>query len=406
MPGARHPGTTSILKSVRILLDYRPALRERSGVGEYAHELAKALLLLFPSDRSQLALTLFSSSWTDRLRLDHDLEAAATVDRRMPVRLLNLLWHRLEWPNVETMTRERFDVTHSLHPLLMPTRHAAQVVTIHDLNFLSHPERARAEIRRDYPSLVRAHARRADRIIVNSRFTAHEVEERLAVPADRIAICPPGAPSWTPRPSPPNGAGYILFFGTLEPRKNVGGLLDAYERLLARASPTSGTLPELVLAGGTTSESLPWLQRITERPLRNAVRYVGYVDPSSRRALYEGARLLVQPSFEEGFGLPVLEAMTLGVPVVASNRGALPEVLGDAGLLVNPEDPEAMASAIDQMLNDGSLAIAAAAKGVLRARRFTWEQTARAVYETYGLAIASRNERSGHRPGSRPLRGR
>src|SRR5207247_4853583 len=114
-------------------------------------------------------------------------------------------------------------------------------------------------------------------------------------------------------------------------------------------------------AGRTVPESRRWLDRIGRPPLKDVVRHLGYVDPSARRELYEGARLLVQPSFEEGFGLPVLEAMTLGVPVIAANRGALPEVLGDAGLVVDPEQPAQLASALERMIDDGALAAACAA---------------------------------------------
>ena len=215
---------------------------------------------------------------------------------------------------------------------------------IHDLDFLTHPERTRAEIRRDYPVLARAHAQRADRIMVPSRFTAGEVERQLGVPADRVAICPPGAPDWTPRTVVPSN-GYVLFFGTLEPRKNIGGLLDAYERVLATGLPTSsrrcsriGTINARADSGGPRHAEAASRGSIAsaDPPLKGFVRHLGYVDPAKRRALYEDARLLVQPSFEEGFGMPVLEAMTLGVPVVAANRGSLPEVLGDAGPLVDP----------------------------------------------------------------------
>ncbi|HEY6212340.1 MAG TPA: glycosyltransferase, partial [Vicinamibacterales bacterium] len=154
---------------MRVVIDYRPALRERSGVGEYTHQLVKALLA---RKGSSLAVTIFSSSWKDRLEPSADLDGAVTIDRRVPVQLLNLSWHRLEWPPIEALTRSSYDVAHSLHPLLLPTRSAAQVITIHDLNFLSHPERTRAEIRRDYPALARDHAQRADRVIVVSEFTA------------------------------------------------------------------------------------------------------------------------------------------------------------------------------------------------------------------------------------------
>jgi glycosyltransferase involved in cell wall biosynthesis len=371
---------------VRVLIDYRPALRERSGSGEYTHQLTKALLASAAAAGPSHALdvTLFSSSWKDRLTRTPDLAGAAIVDRRVPVRLLNLAWHRLEWPPIEMLAGGAFDLVHSPHPLLMPTRGAAQVITIHDLNFLTHPERTRAEVRRDYAPLARPHAHRADAILVPSAYTAGEVERLLGVPRDRIAICPAGAPGWTTRPAAPKD-GYVLFFGTLEPRKNVGGLLDAWERLLA--SGMRGVLPELVLAGRATGDAAPWLERIGRPPLVGAVRHIGYVDDGDRRALYEGARLLVHPSFDEGFGMTVLEAMSLGVPVVASNRGSLPEVLGGAGLLVDPDSPAAIADAIARMLGDDGLAGSCAANGAARARAFRWEHTADLVYDAYRVAI-------------------
>ena len=125
-----------------------------------------------------------------------ELPDVRIVDRRVPVGALNLAWHRLRWPPIEALAGGEYDIAHSPHPLLLPSRSAAQVVTIHDLHFLSHPERTSAEIRRDYPALVRAHARRADRIIVVSRFVAGEVQRLLDMPADRISVCPNGAPEW------------------------------------------------------------------------------------------------------------------------------------------------------------------------------------------------------------------
>jgi len=371
---------------VRVLIDYRPALRERSGVGEYTHQLVRALLRTFPRTATDglLDLTLFSSSWKDRLQSLSDVAGARAIDRRVPVSVLNFAWHRLRWPPAEALAHAEFDVAHSLHPLVMPARRAAQVITIHDLNFLTHPERTRGEIRRDYASLVHEHARRADRVIVVSHFTATEVRRQLGVPADRISVCPPGAPDWTPRAAAPEN-GYVLFFGTLEARKNVGGLLDAYERLVVSRGPPN--VPELVLAGKATDAAKPWLDRISHGPLAGRVRHIGYVQPTERRALYEGARLLVQPSFEEGFGIPVLEAMTLGVPVVASNRGAPPEVLGGAGLLVEPEDADGMASAIQRMIEDEPFAAESAAKGIVRSRQFTWDLSARRVFDAYQQAI-------------------
>jgi len=377
---------------VRVLVDYRPALRQRSGVGEYTHHVVKALIAAFPRDSpdAPLDLTLFSSSWKDRLQIaDADLAGIDAIDRRVPVSVLNYAWHRFGWPPADLLTGRSFDVTHSPHPLILPSRGAAHVVTIPDLNFLAHPERTRAEIRRDYPVLARSHAHRADHIIVISRFTAAEVERRLGVDADRISVCVPGAPDWTPRAATPP-EGYVLFFGTLEPRKNIGALLDAYEALSARRRP-----PPLVLAGQTTPDSQPWLDRIKRPPLAGLARHIGYVHADKRREVYEGARLLVQPSFEEGFGMTALEAMTLGVPVVAANRGALPEVVGDAGPLVDPEAPEEMTSAIERILDDSAFAAACSSKGALRARQFRWDHTARRVYEAYRRALERRARRDG-----------
>ena len=383
------PLSNGRLTRVRIVVDYRPALRARTGVGEYIHQIIKALARTGQDDE----VTLFSSSWKDRPsdEVVADLPGVRIVDQRIPVRALNLAWHRLGWPSVEAMAGGTYDVAHSPHPLLMPSRSAAQLVTIHDLHFMDHPERTSREIRRDYASLAQAHAQRADRVIVSSRYAAGEVERLLQVPGERIAVCPAGAPAWAAwGRSPAARDGYILFLGTLEPRKNIGGLLEAYARVVSR-SPSA---PRLVLAGGTVPDSVQWLEKINAPPLAGRVEYLGYVSTDQRESVYKGARLLVLPSFEEGFGLPVLEAMAAGVPIVASNCGAIPEVLGDAGLVVDPEDTEALAAAIVRCVTEPGLAEAAARRGLERVRQFTWERTAGQVRQAYSDAIATRRERS------------
>ena len=149
-----------------------------------------------------------------------------------------------------------------------------------------------------------------------------------------------------------------------------------------------------MLAGKATAEARPWLERIARPPLAGHVRHVGYVEPANRQALYEGARLLVQPSFEEGFGIPVLEAMTLGVPVVAASRGALPEVLGDAGPLVDPDNPDDIATAIARLLDDEGYAAACAGRKAWHGRaQFSWETHRAACYDVYRQALAHRAER-------------
>ena len=371
--------------TVRILIDYRPALRQRSGVGEYIFQLLRALVDVKASGDE---IAVFSSSWKDRVD-PAGLESVRVVDRRVPVRLLARLWHRHEWPTVESLTRESFDIVHSANPMLVPSRQAAQIVTVYDLDFLNHPERTRAEIRRDYAELVQQHTLRADHVIAISAYTAGEVHQRLGVPMSRITVCRPGAPEWQPREGPPTD-GYILFVGTLEPRKNIGGLLEGYARLLARRPDA----PRLILAGRTQPESKPWLEALAKPPLAGRASHLGYVADSEREALYKGASVLVLPSFNEGFGLPVLEAMTVGVPVIASNRGALPEVLGDAGLLVEPEDPDSIAGALERMLFEPRLATLLAARGLRRTRLFDWTSSARALRAAYDEAAAFRARRS------------
>jgi glycosyltransferase involved in cell wall biosynthesis len=366
---------------VRILLDYRPALRQRTGVGEYVHGLASALpAILSPGD----SLTLFSSSWKDRLT-GQPVPGAGIRDSRIPVRLLNFAWHRVGWPQVEILAGG-VDIAHSMHPLLMPSR-GARVVTIHDLYFLTRPEHATAEIRRDYPRLAREHAHRADAVVVNSEYTKAQVIEHLGVPATRITVCPPGVPEWERRPEP-GAPGPILFIGTIAPRKNVPGLLRAFTQLSAEVRET----PELVLAGRITPEGLQGTG-VDVASVIDRIRMAGYVDADAKQALYRQASMLVLPSFDEGFGIPALEAMAMGVPVIASNRGALPEVLGDAGVLVDPDDPAEIANAMRRLLGDPDLRRRMADAGVARARRYTWTASARRLYETYRAVLDRRGVR-------------
>ena len=363
---------------VRILLDYRPALRNRTGVGEYVHRLAVSLAAsaLSPSDR----LTLFSSSLTDRLPAS-PVPGADHIDLQVPVRMLNLLWHRLEWPPAEWFAGP-VDVTHSMHPLLMPARRAVRFVTIHDLYFLDRAGDTTAEIRRDYATLAASHARRADRVVVVSNYTRRQVEERLGVAPERIVVCAPGAPDWPARDEPET-IGPILFVGAVEPRKNVRGLLAAYAALLARCPDA----PPLVIAGRLPASGLGPLPRGVPA---DRVRTLGYVRDEQRRRLYCDAAVLVLPSLDEGFGLPALEAMTVGVPVVASNRGALPEVVGDAGLLVEPDDAAGIAASIERVLSDVALRRRMSADGICRARDYNWDWSARALYAAYATAVRER----------------
>ena len=375
---------------MNVLIDYRPALRSRTGVGEWVHSLVSALAEINSADLGLRPpnLTVFSSSWKDRLLVRDLPKAVHSLDRHIPVSFLNYFWHRFNWPPVEFLTRSRFDVVHSPHPLLMPSKHAAQVVTIHDLDFLDHPERTAAEVQRDYPKLVQRHALRADQVVVPSQYTAAEVEKRLGVNPEAITLCPNGAPRWPARKDlPPNG--HILFVGSITPRKNIGVLLDAYSALLGRRRD----LPSLVLAGPPGPRNSKWLKLIKGPPFNGRVKCTGYLDRTELKKYYDNALVLVLPSLNEGFGLPALEAMTVGVPVVASNRGALPEIVGKSGLLVDPTRPSDLASAVEQMIYDRSFARTCVENGFRSAARFSWHTSAKHLLHAYSKAVSAQSSR-------------
>jgi glycosyltransferase involved in cell wall biosynthesis len=375
---------------VRIVLDYRPALRQRSGVGEFVHGLAGALAASPGADQ----FAVLSTSWKDRpdTRLAVELPGVQIIDRRIPVRPLTWAWNRLEWPPVEWLTG-RADVIHAQTPVLIPASRAAQVITIHDLDFLARPESSRAEMRRDFPRLVRSHAARADHIVVSSRYAAAEVSRELSISADRITVCSPGAPAWTSaiaraRNGEAQGES-LLFVGTLESRKNIAGLLEGYARLRTHRPDA----PPLVLIGRATDAERHLLQRAHEPPLAGHVTVAGYVSEDERRRAYRTARMLILPSLEEGFGLPVLEAMACGVPVVVSNRGSLPEVAGEAARPIDPANPDALAAEIERLL-EVDAARRAIAEGLTRAARYTWEAAARAARDAYRQAVTRRAGRA------------
>lgn len=271
------------------------------------------------------------------------------------------------------------DLFHALNQRVdAPARRT--VTTFHDL-FVITGEYSTPEFRARFAEQARQAARRSDLIIAVSRFTANQVEEFLAVEPTRIRVIPHGV--HVPPAAGQNTArqNLVLFVGAIQRRKNVRGLVRAFERM-----PASW---RLALAGAADGfGAAEELQAVENSPRRSDIEVLGYVTQRELEALYRRARIFVFPSLDEGFGMPVLEAMANSVPVITSQRSALPEVAGDAALLVNPDDPEEIAAALLRLATDEALCEDLARRGRERALQFSWESTLGKTWDVYRELIA------------------
>lgn len=264
---------------------------------------------------------------------------------------------------------------------VVPLRHPPSVVTIHDLGYLHQPEAHPPSARRMLDLTTRWSARVARRIIAISDTTRRDLTAHYGVPAERIQVIPHGVDHAMRRASRESVVelrrrlalpdAYILFVGTVQPRKNLGRLARAMA-VVARA----GLAHQLVIAGKRGWMASHVEAEIVASGMADRVRFVGYVPSSDLPTLYTGASAFCFPSLYEGFGLPVLEAMACGAPVVAADRSAIPEVAGEAALLVDPTVPEAIGQALCRVLTDKQLRNDLIERGRRRTRQFTWERTA------------------------------
>jgi glycosyltransferase involved in cell wall biosynthesis len=266
------------------------------------------------------------------------------------------------------------------------------LVTVHDLSFLFFPQGFRASNRVYLRLLARRSAQQARRIIAVSESTKRDLVAHYGLSPAKVDVIPNGVdPSFQPLPAAQVASfraqrtlpeRLILFVGTLEPRKNVAALVQAYARL---PEPR----PPLVLIGGRGWLYDDLFRQIEALNLSDQVRHVGYVPAEDLPLWYNVATLFVYPSLYEGFGLPVLEAMACGVPVVTSSTSSLPEVVGPAGLLVDPANVEDLAGAMERALSDPALCAEMRSAGLERARQFSWRRTAAATVDSYWLAHGS-----------------
>ena len=281
------------------------------------------------------------------------------------------------------------DLLHS--PDFIPPfrRNCLSVITVHDLAFLMFPQFMTRESAKYYGQIDMA-VRNTDHIIAVSRSTADDIVRLLGISESRISVIHEAAsplfrPITAPEPLAQVRARYgvpeefILFVSTIEPRKNLPMLLEAFRLVLDRYH-SEARLVVVGKLGWLVDESLAAVKRLK---LEKDILFLQEVPPEDLLHLYNSARALVMPSFYEGFGLPVLEAMACGTPVIVSNVSSLPEVVGDAGMLVSPQDVEGMAVAMWRVLNDPRLRDEMRAKGLARAACFSWEKAARQTLEVY-----------------------
>jgi len=375
--------------SLHIAIDYTAAVQQRAGIGRYTRELVGALLRLPQSQEAGHCYTLFAAAGGRAVPADLPPSPAVRLCF-LPIsdEWAARLWHRARLPIPVEVFTGPVDLFYSPDFVLPPTRPGTRtLLTVHDLSFLRYPDHFVPKLVRYLERVVPASVARADRVLADSEATRADLIRLLGTPPEKVEVLYSGVdPRFRPEPEPGErerlraryglDRPYVLSVGTLQPRKNFVRLIRAFARL-----PDTGRV--LVIAGGRGWLYESVLEEAAHHPDR--VRVLGFVEDADLPALYRGADLFVFPSFYEGFGLPVLEAMACGVPVVCSGVSSLPEVAGDAALLVDPEDEDGLRWAMERALEDEGLRREMTARGRARAAQFTWERAARQLLGVFGV---------------------
>jgi glycosyltransferase involved in cell wall biosynthesis len=263
---------------------------------------------------------------------------------------------------------------HGLNQRLPEIHPPVSIATFHDL-FVLTGEYSTPEFRERFAAQARDAAARATAIITVSEFTRQQVVSLLGAPPEKVTAVHHGTRRLPATPDGTARENLVLNVGAIQKRKNIGRLVEAFETM------DGSWRLALVGASGYGAEEI--LARIERSPARPRIIVTGYVTPDALSGWYARAQIFAFPSLDEGFGMPVLEAMASGIPVLTSNRSALPEVAGDAALLVDPEDTDALAGALREMARQPDLRNDLSQRGVLRARRFTWDKAVRETWNVY-----------------------
>jgi glycosyltransferase involved in cell wall biosynthesis len=368
---------------LRVALDATPLLGHATGVGVFCQGALGAL-----ATRPSLSVSAYAVSWRRRHGIDAFLPSGVAARHRpMPARPLHALWARVDMPALEWFVGPT-DVVHGTNFVVPPTGRAGAVVSVHDLTPVHHPELCnRATLA--FPALIRRALNRGAWVHADSAFVAGEVVEAFRAPPDRVRVVHPGVPS-LPAPSgeetaavlsrvlPPGATRYCLAVGTAEPRKDLPGLVRAFTDATAGRDDVA-----LVLAGppGWGEDALT--EAMAGSPAQRRIVRTGWVPQDALGALVAGADLLAYPSLYEGFGFPPLQAMQAGVPVVATGAGSLREVLGDAALMVEPGNHDALVHALQSGLGDESERQRLRAAGTDRVALFSWERCGEGLEALY-----------------------
>ncbi len=382
---SRHVAPNSPL---RVSVDITSLLRSMTGVGVFTRELVDGL-----AERSETDLSVFAVSWRGRRGVVAAAPPGARAcTRPVPARLARAAWSQFDVPSARQLVG-RVDVVHGPNFVVPPGGGAAEVVTVHDLTAIHHPEMCTPDVLQ-WPDLLRRAARRGAWVHTVSEFVAQEVRTAFPEAGDRVVAVPNGIRPPGPADATSDAAAgrflagghrYVLALGTIDPRKDLPSLVAAFTEVGARDPDL-----RLVIAGAEGMGSAELDRAVAASSLHRRIVRLDQINDDKRLALLRGATVVAYPSRYEGFGLVPLEAMAVGTPVVTTAAGAVPEVVGDAALVVPVGDAEALAHGLGQVLGDEALAQDLADAGEARVLQFPWSATVDGIVDLYHRAADGR----------------